>query len=81
MEIFLEMGGKKIVGEKINKLFKHDSYFISLIEKSINTNRNINEFNVLISTPKKQTTVSISISKIENKYQGWSGYCGFSKPR
>ena len=61
-EIFLEMSGKNIVGKKINSLFKDDSYFISLIEKSIKSNRNINEFNVSINTPKKKTNVSISIS-------------------
>ena len=65
-EIFLEMSGKNIVGKKINSLFKDDSYFISLIEKSIKSNRNINEFNVSINTPKKKANVSISISKIDN---------------
>ena len=65
-EIFLEMSGKNIVGKKINSLFKDDSYFISLIEKSIKSNRSINEFNVSIHTPKKKNNVSISISKIEN---------------
>ena len=34
-EIFLEMSRKNIIGKKINNLFKEDSYFISLIEKSI----------------------------------------------
>jgi len=65
-EIFLEMSGKNIVGKKINSLFKNDSYFLSLIEKSIKSNRSINEFNVSIHTPKKKTNVSISISKIDN---------------
>ena len=65
-EIFLEMSGKNIIGKKINNLFKNDSYFISLIEKSIKSNRNINEFNVSINTLKKKTNVSISISKIDN---------------
>ena len=65
-EIFLEMSGRNIVGKKINSLFKDDSYFISLIEKSIKSNRSINEFNVPIHTPKKKNNVSISISKIEN---------------
>ena len=66
-EVFFEISGRNIVGEKINKFFKDDSYFISLIEKSITSNRSINEFNVLINTPKKKTNVSISISKIENE--------------
>ena len=65
-EIFLEMSGRNIIGKKINNLFKDDSYFVSLVDKSIKSNRNINEFNVLINTPKKRTSVSISISKIEN---------------
>ena len=65
-EIFLETGGKNIVGKKISSLFKNDSYFISLIEKSIESNRNINEINVSIHTPKKKNNVCISISKIEN---------------
>jgi len=65
-EIFLETGGKNIVGKKISSLFKNDSYFISLIEKSIKSNRNINEINVSIHTPKKKNNVCISISKIEN---------------
>ena len=65
-EIFLEMSGKNIVGKNINSLFKNDNYFISLIEKSIKSNRSINEFNVSIHAPKKKTNVSISISKIEN---------------
>ena len=60
------MSGKNIVGKKINSLFKDDSYFISLIEKSIKSNRSINEFNVPIHTPKKKNNISISISKIEN---------------
>ena len=46
-EIFLETSGKNIVGKKINSLFKNDSYFLSLIEKSIKSSRNINELNVL----------------------------------
>ena len=66
-EVFFEISGRNIVGEKINKFFKDDSYFISLIEKSITSNRSINEFNVSINTPKKKTNVSISISKIENE--------------
>ena len=66
VEIFLETSRKNIIGKKINNLFKEDSYFISLIEKSIKSNRNINEFNVSIHTIKKRTNVSISISKIEN---------------
>ena len=66
-EVFFEISGRNIVGEKINKFFKDDSYFISLIEKSIKSNRSINEFNVSINTPKKKTNVSISISKIENE--------------
>ena len=53
-EIFLETGGKNIVGKKINSLFKNDSYFLSLIEKSIKSSRNINELNVSIHTPKKK---------------------------
>ena len=53
-EIFLEMSKKNIIGKKINNLFKGDSYFISLIEKSIKSNRNINEFNISINTPKKK---------------------------
>jgi len=65
-EIFLETSKKNIVGKKVSKLFKDDSYFVSLIEKCIKSNRNINEFNVLINTPKKKTNVSVSISKIEN---------------
>tara|TARA_Y100000590_G_scaffold142282_1_gene163259 strand:- start:1134 stop:2195 length:1062 start_codon:yes stop_codon:yes gene_type:complete len=65
-EIFLDMGGKNIIGKKINNLFKDDSYFISLIDKSIKSNRNINEFNVSVDSPKKKTKVSISISKMEN---------------
>ena len=65
-EIFLEMSGRNIIGKKINNLFKDDSYFISLVDKSIKSNRSINEFNVLINTPKKRTSVSISISKIES---------------
>ena len=65
-EIFFETSRKNIIGKKINNLFKEDSYFISLIEKSIKSNRNINEFNVSINTPKKKTNVSISISKIDN---------------
>ncbi len=65
-EIFLELSRRNIIGKKINNLFKDDSYFISLIDKSIKSNRNINEFNVLINTPKKKISVSISISKIEN---------------
>ena len=65
-EIFLETSRKNIIGRKINNLFKEDSYFISLIEKSIKSNRNINEFNVSINTPKKKANVSISISKIDN---------------
>ena len=54
VEIFLETSRKNIIGKKINNLFKEDSYFISLIEKSIKSNRNINEFNVSINTPKKK---------------------------
>ena len=65
-EIFLELSRRNIIGKKINNLFKDDSYFISLVDKSIKSNRNINEFNVLINTLKKKTSVSISISKIEN---------------
>ena len=53
-EIFLETSGKNIVGKKINSLFKNDIYFLSLIEKSIKSNRSINELNVSIHTPKKK---------------------------
>ena len=65
-EVFLETSEKNIVGKKINSLFKNDGYFLSLIEKSIKSNRNINELNVSIHTHKKKYNVSISISKIEN---------------
>lgn len=65
-EIFLDTSGKNIVGKKINNIFKDDSYFISLINKSIRSNRSLNEYNVSIHTPKKKTNVSISITKIEN---------------
>ena len=61
-EIFLETSGKNIVGKKINSLFKNDIYFLSLIEKSIKSNRSVNEFNVSIHTPKKKNNFSISIS-------------------
>ena len=53
-KFFLKRGRKNIIGKKINNLFKNDSYFISLIEKSIKSNRNINEINVSIHTPKKK---------------------------
>ncbi|PPR37859.1 MAG: Nitrogen regulation protein NR(II) [Alphaproteobacteria bacterium MarineAlpha6_Bin4] len=65
-EVLLEMGNKNITGEKVTKLFKDDSYFISLIDKSIKSNRNINGYNVLINTPKRKLNVSVSISKIDN---------------
>ena len=65
-EIFLDTSGKNIVGKKINNIFKDDSYFISLINKSIRSNRSLNEYNVSIHTPKKKTNASISITKIEN---------------
>ena len=65
-EIFLDTSGKNIVGKKINNIFKDDSYFISLINKSIRSNRSLNEYNVSIHTPKKKANVSISITKIEN---------------
>ena len=41
-EIFLDTSGKNIVGKKINNIFKDDSYFISLINKSIRSNRSLN---------------------------------------
>ena len=57
-EIFFETSGKNIVGKKIKSFFKKDTYFLTLIEKSIKTNRNISEINVLIHTEKKNHNVS-----------------------
>ena len=54
IQVFLETSEKNIVGKKINSLFKNDGYFLSLIEKSIKSNRNINELNVSIHTTKKK---------------------------
>jgi len=65
-EIFFETSVKNIVGKKIKSLFKKDTYFLTLIEKSIKTNRNISETSVLIHTQKKKNDVSVSISKIES---------------
>ena len=64
-EILLEISSKNIIGKKIDTIFKDDSYFINLINKSIVSNRNINEFDVLINTVKKKTNVTVSISKID----------------
>ena len=58
-EIFLDTSGKNIVGKKINNIFKDDSYFISLINKSIRSNRSLNEYNVSIHTPKKNECIDI----------------------
>ena len=54
-EIFLETSGKNIVGKKIEVVYlKMIVILLSLIEKSIKSNRNINEINVSIHTPKKK---------------------------
>ncbi len=66
-EIFLETSKKNIINQKINNIFKHDSYFISLIDKSISTNRSVNELNILINTNKNEYNVSVSISKIDSE--------------
>ena len=66
-EIFLETSKKNIINQKINNFFKHDSYFISLIDKSISTNRSVNELNILINTNKNEYNVSVSISKIDSE--------------
>ena len=65
-EVFFDIGKKKIINQKIEALFKKDSYFTSLIKKSIKTNRNINEYNVSIKSPKKDINASVYISKVES---------------
>ena len=64
-ENFLDMSKKKILGKKIDNIFPIDSHFISLINKSIDTKRDVKEIDTQLDTLKKRYKISISISKLD----------------
>ena len=65
-EEFIELSREKILGKKLNDFFFHDSWFINLVNKSIDNNKNIFHNNLeIINTKKKSIQVSLSIFKIE----------------